>query len=122
MLTIGAVLIVISFGNSFIWLPAKSWMGQRNEAAGRQTELDTLRQASEQIQQEIEWLKTPAGIESAARSELGYVMAGEKRKVLVGTATAPTDLPPGWPYDLVTQIVTVIENEEAARAAENSGQ
>lgn len=122
MLAIGAVLIVISLGNSFIWLPAKSWMGQRDEASGRQAELDTLRQASEQIQKEIDWLKTPAGIEAAARSELGFVMSGEKRKVLVGTATAPTQLPAGWPYDLVTHIVSVIESEESLEAAQDSGQ
>lgn len=114
MLAIGAVLIVISFGNSFIWLPAKSWMGQRDEASGREAELETLREASAQIEKEIAWLQTPAGIESAARSELGFVMEGEKRKVLVGTSTAPTDLPSGWPYDLVTRIVTVIENESRA--------
>ena len=116
----GAALIVISFGNSFIWLPAQSWMGQRNESSGRQTDLDTLRQASEQIEREIEWLKTPAGIQAAARSELGFVMEGEKRKVLVGGTNAPTDLPSGWPYDLVTQIVTVIENE--ALASQEPGQ
>jgi hypothetical protein len=122
VLGIGAILVVISFGNSFIWLPAKSWMGQRDESAGRQVELDTLRQASEQIQKEIDWLKTPAGIESAARSELGFVMKGEKRKVLIGSATAPLELPAGWPYDLVTQIVTVLETEEQIRAVEEAGQ
>lgn len=93
-------------------------MGQRDESSGRQAELETLRKASDQIQQEIDWLQTPAGIEAAARSELGFVMAGEKRKVLVGTAEAPIALPPGWPYDLVTQIVTVIENEEQAELAD----
>jgi cell division protein FtsB len=122
VLAVGAVLVVISFGNSFIWLPAKSWIGQRTEAAGRQTELDTLRQASDQIQKEIDWLNTPEGIEAAARSELGFVMAGEKRKVLVGTASAPVELPSGWPYDLVTQIVSVIETEEKLAAAEQEGQ
>ena len=34
-------------------------------------------------------------------------MEGEKRQVLVGTAAAPLDLPGGWPYDLVSQIMTV---------------
>lgn len=97
-------------------------MGQRNEASGRQEELDTLRQASDQLQKEIDWLNTPAGIEAAARSELGFVMAGEKRKILVGTTAAPVELPAGWPYDLVTGIVSVIRTEEQARAAEESGQ
>lgn len=112
MLAVGAVLVVVSFGNSFLWLPAKSWIGQRSEVTDRRAELDALRQASDELQQEIDRLQTPSGIEDAARSELGYVMAGEKRKVLVGSSTAPTDLPPGWPYDLVTRIVSVLEMDE----------
>lgn len=121
-MAVGAVLIVISFGNSFIWLPAKSWIGQRNEASGRQTELDTLRLANEQLQKEIDRLNTPSGIEAAARSELGFVMEGEKRKILVGSADAPTNLPAGWPYDLVTHIVSVLEIDEQNRAARESDQ
>lgn len=96
-------------------------MGQRDEASGRQEELDTLRLATEQIQKEIDWLNTPSGIEAAARSELGFVMSGEKRKVLIGSTAAPIELPSGWPYDLVTRIVTVIETEDQIRAAEDSG-
>jgi hypothetical protein len=43
-------------------------------------------------------------------------MAGERRQQIVGDAQAPIDLPVGWPYDLVTQIVTVRVNEAAAEA------
>lgn len=103
----GVALVLVSFGNSFVLLPAKSWLGQKDEISYRQQELEVMKRATDQLQIEIDQLQTPRGIEQAARSELGYVMKGEKRQVLVGSATAPLDLPAGWPYDLVSQILTV---------------
>jgi hypothetical protein len=44
-------------------------------------------------------------------------MAGEQRQQIVGDSQAPIELPTGWPYDLVTQIVAVRVNEAAAKAA-----
>lgn len=107
VLVVGIGLVLISFANSFVLLPARSWLGQRDEISDRQTELEVIQRANEQLQFEIDQLQTPRGIEQAARSELGYVMEGEKRQVLVGSADAPIQLPSGWPYDLVTRIVTV---------------
>lgn len=104
---VGVALVLISFGNSFVLLPAQSWLGQKDEISFRQEELEVIKRATDQLQIEIDQLQTPRGIEQAARSELGYVMEGEKRQVLVGSATAPLDLPGGWPYDLVSQIMTV---------------
>ncbi len=107
ILVIGVALVLISFGNSFVLLPAQSWLGQKDEISFRQEELEVIKRATDQLQIEIDQLQTPRGIEQAARSELGYVMDGEKRQVLVGTAAAPLDLPGGWPYDLVSSIMTV---------------
>jgi len=107
VLVVGVALVLISFGNSFVLLPAQSWLGQKDEISFRQEELEVIKRATDQLQIEIDQLQTPRGIEQAARSELGYVMEGEKRQVLVGSATAPLDLPGGWPYDLVSQIMTV---------------
>lgn len=107
ILVVGVALVLVSFGNSFVLLPAKSWLGQKDEISYRQEELEVMRRATDQLQIEIDQLQTPRGIEQAARSELGYVMNGEKRQVLVGSADAPLDLPAGWPYDLVSQILTV---------------
>jgi cell division protein FtsB len=114
---VGAIIVVISFGNSFLVLPATSWLGQREEIDARTEELETVKQATDELQTEVDRLNTPAGIEDAARDELGYVMAGERRQQTVGNAQAPIELPSGWPYDLVTQIVTVRANEAAAKAA-----
>jgi len=69
------------------------------------------------LQKDIDRLQTPAGVEDAAREELGFVMAGEERQTIIGEAEAPLALPAGWPYDLVTQIVGVREAEAAAKAA-----
>ena len=117
LMLVGAVVIVISFGNSFLVLPATSWLGQRQEVDARPEELETIKQATDELQTEVDRLNTPAGVEDAAREELGYVMAGEQRQQIVGDSQAPIELPTGWPYDLVTQIVAVRVNEAAAEAA-----
>lgn len=117
LMLIGAIVIVISFGNSFLVLPATSWLGQRQEVDARTEELETVQKATDELQTEVDRLNTPAGIEDAAREELGYVMAGEQRQQIVGDSQAPLELPAGWPYDLVTQIVAVRVNEAAAKAA-----
>lgn len=117
LMLVGAVVIVISFGNSFLVLPATSWLGQRQEVDARTEELETIKQATDELQTEVDRLNTPAGVEDAAREELGYVMAGEQRQQIVGDSQAPIELPTGWPYDLVSQIVAVRVNEAAAEAA-----
>jgi hypothetical protein len=114
------LVVVFSFGNSFLVLPLTSWFGQRTEIDSRQTELDTIKKATDELQTEVDRLKNPEGIQDAAREELGYVVAGEARQQIVGDASAPIELPTGWPYDLVTQIISVKVNEAAAKAAEEA--
>ena len=110
-LLIGALVVIGSFANSFLVLPVQSWFGQRTEIEDRQEELDVLRAATDRLQQEVDRLNTPAGVEDAARDELGFVMVGEDRRTVVGTPQAPLDLPRGWPYDVVDQIVTTRQAE-----------
>ena len=119
-LLVGFLVVVFSFGNSFLVLPLTSWFGQRTEIDSRQAELDTIKKATDELQTEVDRLKTPEGIQDAAREELGYVVAGEARQQIVGDAAASIDLPTGWPYDLVTQIISVKVNEAAAKAAEEA--
>jgi len=119
VLTLGMFLVVGSFANSFLVLPVKSWFGQRTEFEDRSAELEALQEATDRLQTEVDRLNTPEGVEDAARDELGFVMVGEDRRTVVGDASAPIDLPWGWPYDLVEQIVQVRE-AEARSAAPNS--
>lgn len=102
-----------SFANSFLVLPVQSWFGQRTQIEDRQQELDALRTATDRLQKEVDRLNTPDGVQDAAREELGFVMVGEDRRTVVGSPDAPLDLPSGWPYDVVDQIV----NARAAAAA-----
>jgi cell division protein FtsB len=119
-LLLGFLVVVFSFGNSFLVLPLTSWFGQRTEIDSRQAELDTIKKATDELQTEVDRLKNPEGVQDAAREELGYVVAGEARQQIVGDASAPIELPTGWPYDLVTQIISVKVNEAAAKAAEEA--
>lgn len=121
VLTLAALLVIGSFANSFLVLPVRSWFGQRSEFEDRTVELETLREATDRLQAEVDRLNTPEGVEDAARQELGFVMVGEDRRTVVGDAEAPTDLPYGWPYDLVEQIVQVREAEARARATDTTG-
>ena len=114
-LLIGALVVIGSFANSFLVLPVQSWFGQRTEIEDRQQELDALRAATDRLQQEVDRLNTPDGVEDAAREELGYVMVGEDRRTVVGTPQAPLDLPRGWPYEVVDQIVAVRQAESAVQ-------
>jgi cell division protein FtsB len=112
-LVIGAFVIVGSLANSFLVLPVQSWFGQRAEIGDRQEELDALKEATDRLQTEVDRLNTPEGVQQAAREELGFVMTGEDRRVVVGNVDAPLDLPSGWPYDMVEQIVHAREIEAA---------
>jgi hypothetical protein len=113
VLALGMILVVGSFANSFLVLPVKSWFGQRTEFEDRSAELEALQEATDRLQ-------TPEGVEDAARDELGFVMVGENRRTVVGDASAPVDLPWGWPYDLVEEIVRVREAEVQARSSNSS--
>ena len=121
-LVIGAFVIVGSLANSFLVLPVQSWFGQRTEIGDRQEELDALKEATDRLQTEVDRLNTPEGVQQAAREELGFVMTGEDQRVVVGDVDAPLDLPSGWPYDMVEQIVHAREIEAAAHSGDGSSE
>ena len=113
-------MVLISFGNSFLVLPATSWFGQRSEVSGREKELEIIRKANDELQTEVDRLKTTAGVQDAARDELGFILAGESRRQIIGDNRAPVDLPNGWPYDLITQIVTIKVAEVVVEASQQT--
>ena len=57
------------------------------------------------------------GVTEAAREQLGYVQEGEVRKSILGLPPVPTDLPDGWPYNLVEGIASVRRTAATAPAA-----
>jgi cell division protein FtsB len=110
-----SLVIALAIGAALFVLPIKSWLQQRDDLAVRSSELDVLDSANDQLQLEVDRLQTDAGVREAAREVIDYVEAGEQRLTVLPIAPAPTTLPPGWPYDLITRIVT-LRQQEAAEA------
>ena len=117
MLGVFATLIVLAIGAALFVLPIKSWMKQRDQLAVRSSELATLNAANNQLQTEVDRLQTDGGIKEAAREEIDFVEKGEQRITVLPVGPAPTALPAGWPYDLVTKIVAIRQAEAAAVTA-----
>ncbi len=100
-----ALAIVFALAAALLLLPLRDWLRQRDDLAERSAELVTLEQATARLAEDVARLQTPEGIEDAAREELGYVEQGEQRLAVVEVPSGSTDLPEGWPYSLVEQII-----------------
>lgn len=111
-----SIIIALAIGASLFVLPIKSWFQQRDDLSIRNGELDILTAANDQLQLEVDRLQTPAGIAEAAREEIDYVEAGERRITVLPPTDAAISLPTGWPFDLITGIVS-LRREEAQLAA-----
>ena len=109
-----AVGLALAFVFTMFWMPVRDYFTQRTALAQKQAEFDTLADANEQLQTEVNVLQTPEGVRRAARDHLGFVMPGEKRVKLLPADALPTDLPASWPYSLVTGIVSVRQSIAAA--------
>lgn len=102
-----AVVIAAALTASLFVLPVKSWLQQRDDLASKQNQLAVLSSANAQLAADVARLQTPDGIKEAARQEVGYVGFGEQRISVLTTPNAPLTLPTGWPYDAITQIISV---------------
>ncbi len=112
-----SMVIALAIGAALFVLPIKSWLQQRDDLATRTGELDTLNEANDRLQLEVDRLQTDAGVTEAAREEIDYVEAGEKRITVLPLNAGPAVLPPGWPYDLISRIVSLRQAEAAAATA-----
>ena len=104
---IAGAAVAATAGLSLVVFPLRDYVEQRQAIADKRFEFETLADANEQLQFEVNRLSTPEGIRNAARSQLGYVLPGEQRLSLVQMPTLPIDLPDAWPYTLVTDILRV---------------
>lgn len=102
-----AAVITAALGAALFVLPVKAWLRQQNDIDRKQSEIAALDQANARLADEVSHLDTPAGIEEAAREEIGYVERGEIRITMLPSPQAPLTLPSGWPYDTLAQMLTV---------------
>lgn len=102
-----AMVVVAALVAALFVLPVKAWLRQQDDLERKQQELSSLQQANALLADEVARLQTPAGIEEAAREEIGYVQRGEIRLTVLPAPDAPITMPDGWPYDVVAQMVSV---------------
>lgn len=116
MLAIIAIAIAGALAAALFVLPIQTYFGQDDRIEQRQEQLAQLETVNADLRSEVERLGTDDGVREAAREELGFVEAGERRESILDLPPVPTDLPDGWPYSLVNSIVELRTNPPAAVA------
>lgn len=102
---LGVLAVVAVLGAAIFILPIGTWRDQDVDLTQRQAELDELEKVNGQLAAEVDRLQTDDGIREAAREEIGYVEQGEQRSTILPLPALSTDLPDGWPYNVVTGII-----------------
>ncbi len=105
VITIGAGVVTAALIAALFVLPVQAWLRQQDDIDSKQRELAALQLANADLLDEVAMLQTPAGVEQAARQEIGYVKRGEIRLTVLTAPQAPITMPDGWPYDQIAQIV-----------------
>ena len=110
-LFIGAVSLAL-----FV-IPTRTWTSQRSAVAEKNEQFAAFEDINDSLQDEVDVLKTPQGMQEAIRSQLGYLLPSEKRVPMLVMPNATADLPDQWPYTVVTNILQV----RLAQSIRNSG-
>ncbi len=100
-----ALGIVAAIAFAVFVLPIGTWRDQDVDIDQRQAQLDELQRVNNELEAETTRLETADGIREAAREDYGYVELGEERATVLPLPPLPTDLPDGWPYNVVTEII-----------------
>lgn len=106
-LVVGTVVVFAAIVAALFPIPIRTWLRQGDDIVRKEDELAALEQANAGLANEVDRLKTPEGIEEAAREEIGYVRRGELQLTVLPLPEAPTALPGGWPFDAAAQIVAL---------------
>ena len=98
-------------------LPMRTWLSQRGSVADKNEQFGAFENINDALQEEVDTLKSPEGMQEAIRTQLGYLSLDEKRVPLLEMPKAVNDLPDKWPYSVVTNILQV----RTAAAIRNNG-
>ncbi|MEZ5215595.1 MAG: hypothetical protein R2715_03125 [Ilumatobacteraceae bacterium] len=107
-------VIVLALAFALFVLPLRTWRQQRIDLDARSKDLAELTAANDRLDAANARLQTAEGIAAAAREDLGYQSADEQSVIAWPPADVGRQLPSGWPYDLVSQIIAVRSRTEPA--------
>jgi cell division protein FtsB len=106
---LGAATVLALTASLFV-IPLRDYYDQDVQIEARSGQLAEISAVVADLRSEVERLRTDDGVRDAARAELGFVQDGEQRLTVIDPELVPTDLPEGWPYDLVENIVDLRRN------------
>lgn len=107
VLALVALGIAGALAAALFLIPIRTMFGQQQRIDERADQVTALESVVSDLRGEVARLQTPDGVREAAREELGYVEPGEVRETVLDFPDLPTDLPDGWPYSLVSDIMTL---------------
>lgn len=100
-----ALCVIAAIAFAVFVLPISTWQDQSVDLDQRRAQLDELQRVNAELDAETRRLETADGIREAAREDFGFVELGEERSSILPLPPLPTDLPDGWPYNIVTEII-----------------
>ncbi|CAN5425995.1 hypothetical protein BH23ACT3_BH23ACT3_04350 [soil metagenome] len=107
LLGVVALAIAGAIAAALFGLPVQTYFAQDETIAQRQAELDQLEAVNAELQGEVDRLRTDDGVREAAREEIGFSEEGERRLTLLTLPDLPTDLPDGWPYGMIGDVIAL---------------
>jgi cell division protein FtsB len=84
--------------------PTRTYLAQRAETTRTEHQLQVLQQQNDALSARVTALDTDAEIERIAREQFDLVRPGERAFAIL-PAPALTDLPPGFPFDLIRKLL-----------------
>ena len=104
---IAVIGIAAALATALFVLPVQTYRSQSDALALRSRQLNELEAVNADLAAEVRRLRTEAGVREAAREEIGYAEPDEDRLTLLELPPLPTQLPVGWPYDLVSRVIAL---------------
>ena len=98
--------------------PVRSYINQRNLIAQKEIEFAQYEDVIENLQDQVTYLQTEAGLQDAIRTQLGYLRFDERRLPMMDMPALSTALPERWPYTIVSTMLLVRSLESAKKAAQ----
>ena len=113
-----AIAVIVALVVSMSVFPVRSLINQRNLIAQKELEYAQYEDVIENLQDQVSYLQTEAGLQDAIRTQLGYLHFNERRLPMMDMPALSTTLPERWPYTIVSTMLLVRSLESAKRAAQ----
>ena len=113
-----AIAVIVALVLSMSVFPVRSLINQRNLIAQKELEYAQYEDVIENLQDQVSYLQTEAGLQDAIRTQLGYLHYNERRLPMMDMPALSTTLPERWPYTIVSTMLLVRSLESAKRAAQ----